>query len=308
MCFLRIVLVLAVLCGVPHGAPSQIRPSRSVFVEPLQRPAEAGPAASSWFIGEGYRGWGSVGDEQAWQYRLHGGVEAYRWENVTTTLQLHHELTANPFSSIGFNPRGARWEEELLVHVQPPTLPDLYLQTGWFHRCKHDIDNNEPAREGDPAPFVPTTRVIILSGPKLSVAQQNIATFLGTLGVQAGGEWYVVAEDYRTPYNAIGSWEHLQAMLWLRLHLRYDLGERWRLGATYYVAAPFWSSRTGAPQGAVETTLPPHDARAEITLSAVSKTAAWSIVAAAETQFDEVVFLGAQPTTVWQVGLRIGMD
>lgn len=308
MCFVQFAVVIAVVtavaCVVHSTAVAQIRPSRSVFIEPLMRAATEGPAASSWFIGEGYRGWGSHADEQAWQYRLHGGVELYRWANVTTSLQLHHELTANPFSSIGFNPRSGRWEEELLVHIHPSHVPDAYLQAGWFHRCKHDIDNNEPAREGDPAPFVPTTRVIILSGPKISVAQHNIAALGGQLRVQAGGEWYVVAEDYRTPWANLGSWEHLQAMLWARLQWRYSLAERWRLGATSYVAAPIWNSRAGAP----ETTLPPHDARAEIFLSAVSESAAWSIVAVVETQFDEVVLLGAQPTTVWQVGLRIGVD
>lgn len=302
LCFVQCLTLLTV--STQTDATAQIRPSRSIFVEPLLREAEEGPAASMWFIGEGYRGWGSQADEQAWQYRLHGGVELYRWANVTTSLQLHHELTANPFSSIGFNPRSGRWEEELLVHIHPSHVPDAYLQAGWFHRCKHDIDNTEPAREGDPAPFVPTTRVIILSGPKLSVAQQNLPALGGQLSVQAGGEWYVVAEDYRTPYNTLGSWANLHGMLWARARLDYPLTERWHLGASYYLAAPFWARRSGASQLPV----PPHDARAEIILSASSRAARWSIVAAAETQFDEVVFLGSQPTTVWQIGLRLGAD
>lgn len=308
MKLIRLFLLVgcAILAHPLNSALAQIRPSRTVAIEPLDYSAEAGPAASAWWMGEGFRGWGSLGDEQAWQYRLHGGVEPYRWESddsvtqVTTSLQLHHELTANPFSSIGFNPRTARWEEELLVHVR---LAVGTLQGGWLHRCKHEIDNTEPANESDPMPFIPTTRVIILSGPKAAYFSPTITTPIGNLRLHAGGEWYLVAADYRTPsLQNRGSWSELQSAAWLRCQLEYPVSQRWLLGGSWYASVPFWRSRMGAPP----STLPPHDGRIELYLSATSSSAFWSIVAAVETQFDDVVFLTAQPTTVWQVGLRIG--
>ena len=68
------------------------------------------------------------------------------------------------------------------------------------------------------------------------------------------------------------------------------------------LGAPFFSNRFGAPDDIVV----PHEARAELFMSLVSPKAFISLVAAADHTWDEVASLTAQPTTVLQLGLRVG--
>ena len=284
---------------------AQIKPSRSVFNEPLDNQLPAGAAADAWFAAEAFRGGGSYEGEQDWQFRLHGYIEPYRFGSdsssiVTTSLQFHHELTANPYNDLGFNPRTARWEEQLLVHVR---LAPFTLQGGWFHRCKHEIDNSErPDDIKDPA-YEPTRRVLIISGPTITGVSPEVHTPVGTIRAQLGGEWYVVNEDYRTPDSVTtGLWNGLQASVWARGQIRWALSSTVRAGGSYYISFPFFTNRYGAPDDIVV----PHEARAELYLSLVSERAFVSVVAAADHTWDEVAFLSAQPTTVLQLGLRVG--
>ena len=298
-------ILIATLCVfAAHTVSAQIKPSRSVFNEPLDKTIETGAAADAWFAAEAYRGWGSLQGEQDWQFRLHGYIEPYRFgsdstSNVTTTLQFHHELTANPFNDLGFNPRTARWEEQLLVHVR---IAPLTLQGGWFHRCKHEIDNTEPPDDIKDPTYQPTRRVLILSGPTVIAVSPILATPIGTIRLQAGGEWYMVNEDYRDPDSLqTGSWNGLQGALWGRGQIDWTLSSSLQAGASYYLSVPFFTDRFGAERA----NLPPHEARAEVFLNVFSKRAMISVVASADHTWDEVVFLTPQPTTVVQVGLRV---
>ncbi len=297
------LILTSLLCGAGQPMLAQIKPSRTVLVEPLDVRAAPGVAADAWFAAEAFRGWGSYEDEQAWQYRMHGGIEPFRFGEdstaaITTSLQFHSELTASSKNALGFNPRTARWEEMLLVHLRASPLT---LQAGWFHRCKHEIDNSEPPDDADDPSYQPTRRVLIVSGPMAMVVSPALTTPLGRLRVTGGAEWYVVNDDYRTPDSIrTGSWTGLQGAVWARGQVDWTLSRVVEAGASYYISFPIFRDRFGAPDDIVV----PHEAHAEAAIRFHSERAVIAVVAAADHTWDEVAWLTAQPTTVVQIGVR----
>lgn len=254
---------------------------------------------------EMHRGWKSFEHEQAWQSRLHVVVEPYRFSfeadtgiSWTTSLEFHQELTANPLNNIGFNPRTARWEEQLLVHASGSWWS---ARGGWFHRCKHDIDNAQAPNEDSTFNYTPIQRTLILSGPTVAFLSAPITSGNSSIRFAGGVEWYIVNEDYRTPPSSIvGSWKGLQGALWLSGNATHALSTSALIGASYYVSLPWFSDRYSARSNNAT----PIEARAEMFATLFSAAAAMDMVVSAEHTFDEVVFLSARPTTVIQVGLR----
>ena len=115
-------LLVALMCDAP-AASAQLMVSRNVW--PLTQAADSGGAGllpRLDFYGEAQRGFGSTADELAWDIRYIGLLELWRWRNRSATpgapyrtliAVVGHQLSANPYNSIGFNPRGAIWEENL---------------------------------------------------------------------------------------------------------------------------------------------------------------------------------------------------
>lgn len=299
----RIVVVVLAVIGTSSPILSQIKPSRSVFVDPLDNTLPAGLMASSWFAGEFHFGLGSYEKDQAWQLRLHGIVEPYRFGDdtsatVTTTFQFHHELTASTMNDLGFNPRTARWEEQLNVHV---AVRPFTMQFGFFHRCKHDIDNSEPPNDDTSVVYEPIKRTIIVSGPSVSAATPWFNTFAGDLRIESGAEYYLVNEDYRTPSSRdTGSWNNMHASLWIRGESKIVISDGFHLLGSYYISFPFFSSRVGAEPDIVV----PHEAHGEIVGAFLGRRGAFEIVLGADHTFDEVAFVTPHPTTVFQAGIR----
>ncbi len=270
---------------------AQIAPSRTWLVDQARRAAPSGPLASLMGGVEMYRGWFSHEEEQAWQLRTHFVVEPYRWEGAdsglvwTTSLEFHQELTANPRSDIGFSPRTARWEEQLLVHVAGA---DWSARAGWFHRCKHDID-------------VGKIRTLILSGPTVAAMTAPIVSGGWTFRGAAGVEWFVVNDDYRLPGSpTTGLWSGMSGAAWVQANASLTLSQHLALGGSYHLRLPWFTDRYGAPDDIVV----PHDARAELMLSIMSTVAVADVVISAEHIFDEVALVTATPSTYLQVGLR----
>lgn len=298
-----VLILVAMLVGMVLPTSAQIKPSRSVFTEPLDVLAAPGIAADAWFAAEAFRGWGSYQDDQAWQYRMHGGIEPFRFgedstATITTSLQFHSELTASSRNDLGFNPRTARWEEMLLVHVRASPLT---FQAGWFHRCKHEIDNSEPPDDAADPRYQPTRRVLIVSGPTATAVSPTLVTPLGRIRLMGGAEWYAVHEDYRTPDSVrTGSWEGLQGAVWARGQVDWTLSAHIEAGASYYISFPVFTDRFGGPADIVV----PHEAHAEAAVRFHSERAAIAVIAAADHTWDEVASFAAQPTTVIQIGVR----
>jgi hypothetical protein len=91
----------------------------------------------------GWAGFGRyLGDEHdhGWYQELGGFAELVRFNNKNTlvfTAQI--EFIADLHNEINFNPRAIFWEEGL--YFMSKTESGRYWKLGYYHRCKHDIDN-----------------------------------------------------------------------------------------------------------------------------------------------------------------------
>lgn len=303
---MRTIITLLAFTACSVAATAQIRPSRTWWQPFDVVNSVTGPMASVQGGADVARSSGSTYDEQAWQFRTHVVVEPYRFTDstadvqVTTTISAHQELTANPFNDISFNPRTMRWEEHMQIHVSTTSWS---MRAGWLHRCKHDLDNLDGPSELDPSSAGQgVQRTIILSGPTLSAGTAPFELFGGRWRIETGVEWFVIAADYRSPSQsvAVGSWKHMQGAVWGRGVAAWELSPNLRIQTQYYLSAPWFSARLGAPD---DTPLP-HEARAEISLCVNGRTASVELVAHAEHVFDELSFLDARPSTYAGIGLR----
>ncbi len=143
-------LVIALMLACTASAQRPIE--RAIILNPLANPAAitADEGKSSWFTQVG--GWGSFGNyglhsdrDHAWYQQLGAYMEIFRKGNRSSlafTSQI--EFIADLQNDINFNPRAIFWEEGLLYTHK---IGASYLQVGYYHRCKHDIDNLEIAQE-----------------------------------------------------------------------------------------------------------------------------------------------------------------
>lgn len=91
-------------------------------------------------------GWGEFGayriqrdSDHAWYQKLAAFIELFRtgdYESLSFISGM--EFIANPDNDLRFKPRSIFWEEGLLYSRKADSF---FWQIGYFHRCKHDIDN-----------------------------------------------------------------------------------------------------------------------------------------------------------------------
>lgn len=135
------------------------------------------------------RGWGSFegylyqrDSLHGWRQVLGGMVDFWRKDSTFLLSFVGAiEFLANFNNDISFNPRAQFWEEGLLFTFF--TRPWI-VQTGYLHRCKHDIDNLALRQE----------RTLIYGSYFVSL----YATFASSL-LGVSSHLYLVHEDYRTP-------------------------------------------------------------------------------------------------------------
>ncbi|HJU75681.1 MAG TPA: hypothetical protein VJ717_18195 [Gemmatimonadaceae bacterium] len=283
---------------VPLTANAQLMVSRNVI--PVTDSGNPGFLSRLQFYGDAQRGFGSTDDELAWNVKLGGVIELYRsrarWSLVGV---VGHELTANPFNSIGFNPRGAIWEEQLLF-TQRMHAYDWFV--GAFHRCRHEIDNSHPPDESAPPPFyVPTMRLLSLTGLQIGVVSRERSlgafTWRGLLRL----ERYATTTDNRTPRNTA-------APYWKRALGASAAGVRvarpWGPGQVYargWGSLMYFSRGPGATGVSAEPTW-----RMELGTRAIGAAASLDLFAAYERTFDDVTRPTPQPSSVWGFGIRFG--
>lgn len=295
-------LLATSLSLVPNSVSAQIRPSRTWHNDVVRPQHVAGVSPSLLGGAEIQRSSGSSGGEQAWQFRTHVQAEVYRFTDstkdvqLTTSIEAHQELTANPLNDISFNPRAMRWEEFFWFDVG---LPDVSLRAGFVHRCKHDIDNLGGADEFNPtSPLLAEQRTIILTGPTIAASIAPISGPAGTFTLAGGFEYFLNSSDNRTPRSYTASWNTMQGAGWIRVQHTYDLTSVLALTASAYVALPWWSARN-----ATDNALP-YEARAEICLTARGSASQIDLALAAERMFDEVAFTLPRPTSFTGVCVR----
>ena len=184
-------LCAAVTVFAAASLPAQIMVTRTVVVAPI---GDSTDFALSFpqprFFIEASRGYGSSEDNQAWNIKMGGMFQINPWGGRSVLVGLFgHELTSNPYNSIGYNPRGALWDENALF-MQRRDGYDWH--TGIFFRCRHEIDASQPTDERLPDSLhVPTSRLIGLAGVQAGVTTHELRL---SPGLRARG--FVRAEGY----------------------------------------------------------------------------------------------------------------
>lgn len=299
----RLVAVAALVYSTP--APAQLMVNRSVW--PLTHAADSGVAGllpRLDFIGEAQRGFGSADDELAWDIRFIGLLELWRWRNSQSPRQapysaliavVGHQLSANPYNSIGFNPRGAAWEENLLFVRHQRTFE---WHVGAFHRCRHEIDNTHAPDETrqDPA-YEPTERLLSLTGIQagLSTMTDSSGTlrWRGTLRI----ERYAQTTDNRVPRNTDPPyWKDAVAAVAGSVRLSRPAGDRRWLYAGLWTSVMLFSNdgrTTGEPVW-----------RGEIGVESTGYRGGVALFMAFEQTFDDVSRPMPQRSSVLAAGAR----
>lgn len=157
-------------------------------------------------------------------FRLMGNIDIYKSSKFQLAFYLANELNANSLNDIGFNPRQSIWEENLAFYYKSL---DYTFNFSFFHRCKHEIDNSD-SPNGDSAAigYVPTKRVIILSGFNIGVSKNiEIIENLNLL-TNINSEYYLMQSDFRTPNSDsqyLPNWNDLSATIRTNIRLNYSV-------------------------------------------------------------------------------------
>lgn len=210
----------------------QILISRSFDLDPMKETIEKKRRllGAAWFGTEAAHGFFSAGEALTWDIKYQGFIEFFRWGNKAAIgLSLAHELYANPFNEIYFNPRSAFWNESLTYYRK---LKKLTLQVGMHHRCRHDIDNADPPKPGIPrATYQPEGRVLVLTSfsagglsEQIDINPKLSSRFFGHTDA------YLYTEDSRLPVNnQEGSWENIRASLLGGFLLHFSFADNWQM-------------------------------------------------------------------------------
>jgi hypothetical protein len=295
------LLGLFALLYRPAAASAQLMVSRNVW--PLSQPPDSavgGFLPRLDFYGEAQRGWGSTEDELAWDIRYIGLLEFWRWRaspgaSYSTIIGVvGHQLSANPYNSIGFNPRGAIWEENLHFVRHHQTYE---WRVGAFHRCKHEIDNTHAPDESQQDPsYVPTERLLSLTGIQAAVSTMwdspGTWRWRGTIHA----ELYGPTTDNRVPRNTVPPyWKDAVGAIAGGAHVARPLGSRQLLYGSLWSSFMFFSADglTAEPDWRVEVGWQVRGGRGGVTL-----------LAAYEQTFDDVSRPVPQSSSVFGIGVR----
>ena len=142
---MRFLFLISLLLFVVNQAEAQRLIERSMTLNPLENPnVEVPESEVEWFPQVG--GWASFGnyglysdDDHTWYQHLGAYLEIYRrGDESSLAITSQIEFIANSDNDINFSPRAIFWEEGLLYTRNHGRF---YSQLGYYHRCKHDIDN-----------------------------------------------------------------------------------------------------------------------------------------------------------------------
>lgn len=252
--------------------------------------------AGTAFFGELQRARHSAADDLAWTIRSGGVWDLYRWSDETVLQGAAiQEVVANPYTSLGFNPRGIVWEEQLALSRR---LRGLHWHAGLFHRCRHEIDNSDPPEQRTPQPgYVPAKRVVVLSGLQIGVTTNEIPAGSLRLRMSARAETYLAREDTRIPATAGRPiWTEASAAFSGVVRAEQPLG-------THAVYARAWGALI--PFNEPSGTALRHNERIEAGLRLNGRGAAMEIFAAGERTFDDFATLAPRESRFISVGIRL---
>ncbi len=193
---LAVVCLLAALYG---DANSQRMPQRFVTMSPLfTGVADAPRGQTTWAPSSA--GWGEFGayriardPDHAWLQRLGGMVEFVRWGDVSSIFFVGNiEFIADHRNNIGFNPRAIFWEEGFVY----AWLDDRLLwEVGYYHRCKHDVEN---LHTGEQRSLIYGSVQIRRMAPLYEQSEDRLGYWSVT------GDIYTLRQDDRRPGTSLG--------------------------------------------------------------------------------------------------------
>lgn len=204
---IKIITIIFYLFMLHLPVHAQRMPSRWIHFNPMAGDKhQFNDKQRIWF--NQFSGWAAFGkyiasndNEHAWFQNLGGYLELVRFARTSNLVFLTHiEFISNDKNDIRFNPRSIFWEEGFLY---TRAFEHSYLQLGYFHRCKHDIDNYTIEQE----------RTLIYG----SVQGNYIFNFytqpnFGAIRLVLKNDVYTICKDYRLPVryeSSGGSYEQL---------------------------------------------------------------------------------------------------
>lgn len=211
------VAVLIFFSSFPNEALGQRIIERSHILNPLENPAvDLEEDEEKWFSHVG--GWGAFGNysfardsDHLWYQELGAYFEIFRRGNESSfAITSQIEFIANGDNDINFSPHAIIWEEGLLYTSY---RGGFYLQFGYYHRCKHDIDNLESGEERASVFGSAMGRVIV----PVQFSQRNDAVF------SLQYDYYTITWERRIPEE----FADLEPM-WDELHSSFLLNGSYR--------------------------------------------------------------------------------
>ncbi len=204
---------------LPSAAEAQRQATRSLIINPLldELHHQATGEIRGFNTFGGWAGFGHFGyssdNHHLWYQDLGGYVELWRQGNSQSLLLTGQiQFIADPHNDINFNPRAIFWEEGLLYTAR---MDPGYLQVGFLHRCKHDIDNLD---RGEERSLIFSSFTVRYQQP-LSVFRDNDLLLMGAY------DNYLITWDRRIPRDLevrTPDWNDLQNEFTLQGHWRGD--------------------------------------------------------------------------------------
>jgi len=183
-------------------------------------------------------GYYAMGDrEHAWHQKLGILIELFRLgEQASFSFESHTEFIANDRNNIRFNPRALIWEEGFMYTWR---LNQSFLQIGYFHRCKHDVDNLSEGHERTLI-FGGLLFKYILPVTKPSTNQRSY------LALRT--EIYTLRQDLRIPDKFMGlnpNFEQLLGTVAINLNNRKSLSKHFGVYLNAYGSLNFFGINKG---------------------------------------------------------------
>ncbi len=290
-----------IMASVFQPLRSQILSTRNlVAILPNDTAGVGKVMASTAFAGEFGRGFGSAGGDHAWSLKLTGLAEIYRFsERSALVFLLGHEMNANPWNDIAFNPRVAHWEENISYYYNSDNLS---WQAGFFQRCKHDIDNSDHPEGDRQRENTPVKRNIILTGLQGGISSIEINDDNSFLMSTYKLEAYLFNSDFRAPDTLDNkSWKNLRASFSAGLRYHHKFDETVSIYNRSNATLLFFSADPGYEQDVYSE----YNARIEFGLSLAGPSGSIDIFTAYERFFDEVADVVPRSSDVFQFGVRM---
>src|SRR5204863_1934099 len=130
-----------------------------------------------------------------WSITTGGIIQFVEWPNSSIFMQGDFEVLADTHNDIAFNPRSIFWTEGFVFQYR---LPDIELQGGYIHRCRHNIDNLDNDEIG-----AHERRTLIYGSAMLRGIMRDISLIgmQGTFWAQL--DQYLIKQDTRLPDTAL---------------------------------------------------------------------------------------------------------